>query len=305
MIEVLLLCETPPPFSLPENVRCRPITREELLHRLNSVTDLDIRSISGHKLCDFRPFFGLAFADQVSEFEFWGFCDMDLMFGDLSSVLTARELEATDIFTAHDSQLAGHFSFFRNTGAINEAAFRIDNWRVKCSQPDTCLLEELDFPKALRLDRSLRWACPEALDRELEKKFCSFGVTFDFLGAVAHTKSASPALVRWRDGRAHFADASGRDSEVLYVHFMGLKRWWHWLSLRGAISGQEEHRFSRVGYGGPRYASALTASPWLQIYAAQNLLGTLKSRAGGLARRLLPAGAFRHVRRALLGRGRF
>lgn len=305
MIEVLLLCETPPPFSLPDNVRCRPITREELLHRLNSVTGLGIRSISGHKLCDFRPFFGLAFGDLLGGFMYWGFCDIDMMFGDLSRLL-ARELDAGfDVFSAHDRQVVGHFAVLRNEEKTNQIGFGIPGWKELCAHPDNRAVDEIRLAAALKERRDLAWQRTETLESELEREFCRFGITFGFEGEVAYLPGAGSAQTVWHDGRVHYADEHRDAVECLYVHFMGLKRWWHWTQLRGNLSTRAEHRFSRVGYGGPRIASALAASPWLQIYKSQRALGQLKSRAGGLARRLLPAGAFRRLRRALLGRGRF
>jgi hypothetical protein len=87
-IGVIVICETRPPFALPSNVSVLSATRKEVIDRLAKATGLNLESISGHKLCDFRPFFGRAFSDLIANYEFWGFCDVDMMFGDLNRLFT-------------------------------------------------------------------------------------------------------------------------------------------------------------------------------------------------------------------------
>lgn len=37
-----------------------------------------------YKLCDFRALYGILFADYLKAYDFWGHCDNDLIFGNLS-----------------------------------------------------------------------------------------------------------------------------------------------------------------------------------------------------------------------------
>lgn len=39
---------------------------------------------SPYKLCDFRPAYGLIFQEYITKYEYWGHCDCDLIWGDLS-----------------------------------------------------------------------------------------------------------------------------------------------------------------------------------------------------------------------------
>jgi len=304
-IDILLFCEAAPPFPLPLNVAVIQISKAELLGRLSRTTGLQLSAVSGHKLCDFRPYFGLCFSDYLQEFEFWGFCDIDLMFGDLQKLLDPRLLDQLDVFTAHDMQIAGHFTILRNNDLVNRVGFEIEDWQAKCLNPQTMLMEELLFSKALRAHPEIRLESPDSLAAELKRPFCRFGITFGFAGEVAHLESGLPALVVWQNGTVLYSDTAGSKTEVLYVHFMGLKRWWHWLSFGQRQEARESHRFSQVGYGGPVSATGLARFPWKQIYALQTQLQRSKSLLGGLSRRLLPGQAFLRFRRLIFGRGRY
>lgn len=41
-----------------------------------------------YKICDFRPAFGKIFEDYLQKYEFWGHCDIDLIFGNLRAFIT-------------------------------------------------------------------------------------------------------------------------------------------------------------------------------------------------------------------------
>ena len=40
-----------------------------------------------YKLCDYRPLFGELFKSFTQKYDFWGYCDCDLVFGDRKSVV--------------------------------------------------------------------------------------------------------------------------------------------------------------------------------------------------------------------------
>src|ERR1700733_4368230 len=268
-VDIVLLCEHVPPWSMPPNVSINKFTKAEIISRVKSAIGLELKSISGHKLCDFKPFYGLIFADLLKDYQFWGFCDVDMMFGDIGKLFNSGFLEKIDVFTSHNSHVVGHFTVLRNTEAVNRSGFGIFGWQDLCLRSTTQMVDELPFSVALSKNASLRWLKVDTLPSELEKRFSRFGITFTHSGEIAYLEPSVPALVEWREGRVYYSDVRGAASEALYVHFMGLKHWWHWcLSDRNLGS----HRFSRIGYGGPDSAQALLRSPWQQIYIIQTYL---------------------------------
>lgn len=45
-----------------------------------------------YKICDFRPAFGLIFEKELKNYDFWGHCDLDVIFGDLRQFFTEEVL---------------------------------------------------------------------------------------------------------------------------------------------------------------------------------------------------------------------
>lgn len=72
-----------------------------------------------YKVCDFKPMFGRIFEDYLEGFDFWGYTDIDLIFGNIRSFISNEVLLNYDIITSKTQYLAGHFTLYRNVAFIN------------------------------------------------------------------------------------------------------------------------------------------------------------------------------------------
>ena len=86
--------------------------RKTTLQQLRSLTmvklDTYVALEKPYKLCDLRPFYGKIFSDDVNGHDFWGYCDCDMVFGDMRVFLTE------DILSTHNSILSlGHLHLQR------------------------------------------------------------------------------------------------------------------------------------------------------------------------------------------------
>lgn len=100
---------------------------------------------SAYKLCDLKPFYGYIHEDIIMKYDFWGFADVDLIWGDISEFYTSEILEKYDVLSTHADRISGHFSIFRNTKYYRELAFRIKNWDRKLISAEFRTLDEVDF----------------------------------------------------------------------------------------------------------------------------------------------------------------
>lgn len=67
-----------------------------------------------YKCCDYRPTFGVLFEDYIKEYDYWGHCDIDLIFGDLRKFIT------DDLLKKYDKVFPlGHLTLYRNTRKVN------------------------------------------------------------------------------------------------------------------------------------------------------------------------------------------
>jgi hypothetical protein len=70
--------------------------------------------LTPYKLCDYKPAYGLIYAQELKGYDYWGDCDLDVIFGRLSHFLTP------DIFGRYDRYFTqGHFCFYANKEEVN------------------------------------------------------------------------------------------------------------------------------------------------------------------------------------------
>ena len=101
-------------FEVPPNVLYTKCTFEEVRDKIQALFEFEISLNSPYKLCDFKPTYGEAFADELENYDFWGFCDVDVVWGKIRKYITEEMLNTYDRILTH-----GHCSLFRNTKEVN------------------------------------------------------------------------------------------------------------------------------------------------------------------------------------------
>ena len=104
-----LLVTDNPIKDVPENVKSIRLTFEELKEKIRGKFDFPIVLDNPYKLCDYKPAYGDIFREEIQGYDFWGWGDLDLIYGNIRSFLTE------DILATHDRILMpGHLSLLRN-----------------------------------------------------------------------------------------------------------------------------------------------------------------------------------------------
>jgi len=86
----------------------------QLLDKLNALYDFPLGLKSTYKLTDFKVTYGELFQEHLGDYDFWGYCDIDLTFGDIRKFITDEILDKFDKILTR-----GHFTLFRNDEKIN------------------------------------------------------------------------------------------------------------------------------------------------------------------------------------------
>lgn len=100
----------------PKNVKVVYTTFADIRARFQSFCDFPISLEKPYKLCDFRPAYGKVFYDYIKDYDFWGYCDTDLIWGDIRTFMSDDVLEEYDKIGNR-----GHCCILRNTEAIRNA----------------------------------------------------------------------------------------------------------------------------------------------------------------------------------------
>ncbi|WP_099467026.1 DUF6625 family protein [Konateibacter massiliensis] len=96
-------------YDYPENVLVKKISFNEMKEKILKKFDFYFEIKSVHKLCDLKPAYGYIFEDDIQCYDFWGFCDLDVVWGKLNNFITEEILKKYDkIYTV------GHLTLFRN-----------------------------------------------------------------------------------------------------------------------------------------------------------------------------------------------
>lgn len=88
------------------------------------------------KFCDLKPAYADIFRDEVELYDYWGFCDMDIIWGDIRSYMTDDILNNYDIISSRKNAISGHFNLFRNTPQINQLYKKLPDYKKLFEVPE-------------------------------------------------------------------------------------------------------------------------------------------------------------------------
>lgn len=98
----------------PSNIRIFEMTFDDFRKKIQSKFDFPIKLKYPYKICDFRPAYGYIFDDILKEYDFWGNCDIDQIWGNVSEFVT------DDILDNFEKILhLGHFTLYKNSEKMN------------------------------------------------------------------------------------------------------------------------------------------------------------------------------------------
>ncbi len=128
-IDWLIFTDCDVPYEAP-NIKVFKTTLKQLKEDFQKDFDFKLSLEQPYKLCDYKPLYGYLFRDYIKEYDFWGYCDCDLIFGDIDAFLDES------LFRDYDKVLRnGHLSFTKNKPEINEIFRKYDTYRVVLSSP--------------------------------------------------------------------------------------------------------------------------------------------------------------------------
>lgn len=195
---------------------------------------VDFRNAAPYKLCDLKPFLGLIHEEDLANADFWGFTDLDLLYGDLGRFYPPELLARYDVISSMYDRMAGHFGIIRNTTSLRELCTQIPRWREKLVAEESQYLDEADFYfLAFTPLRRLGGGAGKLVIRMAERVGYHPWLTGRVYAKNMHTTPIIP--LRWHDGTIGFEQPlewewqSGRiyslrdGHEAPYLHFMNYK----------------------------------------------------------------------------------
>jgi len=119
-IDFVIFTDNDPPAQLPVNVIFVYQTLSEFKKLASEKLKLDVQvEPQPYKFCDLRPAFGIIFEDYISDYDFWGHGDTDVIFGDIRNFLTEEVLGNYDLICLRSDYMSSWFTIYRNSTKLN------------------------------------------------------------------------------------------------------------------------------------------------------------------------------------------
>lgn len=150
----LLVSTKKPENKLPSNLKFLELPFSSLSKLISEKFDIDAGLTHPYKICDFKPAFGKIFEDYLKKFKYWGYCDLDLVFGQLCNFLEAPMAGNIDVISPEVDFYPGHFCVFRNTPAINNLFTQAKNYKEVFASEKCFLFDEFCFKGGIDLNNA-------------------------------------------------------------------------------------------------------------------------------------------------------
>ena len=162
MIEFMFFTDCEIPKVVYENTTFIKTSFADYCLRVSKALDINFSPSNAYKLCDLRPFYGIIHKDELRDYKYWGYGDIDLIYGDLNLVLTKSRLKYYDLITTHDDRVAGHLTIIRKESKISTICYKIKDYQSKLEDVSHRALDEDDFsylvyPQLKTLERIYRY----------------------------------------------------------------------------------------------------------------------------------------------------
>ncbi len=214
------------PKNTPSNIFFNELSFSDYKSKVSESLKINFNPDSPYKLCDIKPALGFIHKEDISGFDFWGFSDIDVVYGDLRKYYTLEKLKKYDLFSTHARRISGHLCLMRNNKRMREAFMLIADWKARYADSRHYALDEGAFSRVFIRYKNLPY---------LIYKYLNKLNTWHRRSEFIELYSTPNAGVAWIDGSFNFPEewcwnsgvltnSYSRELEFPYFHFFGWKK---------------------------------------------------------------------------------
>lgn len=207
-----------------DNIHLIPLSLVNLNQRLTSIFNTTVTLNSSWKINEIKPLFALLFPGKIKAYDFWGWCDIDIIWGNIRNFMTEEILEKSQVISTKPYWTAGHFTLFKNTEQLNKLALSYSELPDLLNDEKYYAFEECCH----------RWND----DRDSQSEIIKRGEKLSMYNIIRNEEKAGriqasfldiivehpmPILLEWVPEK--IMDVS-RKREVMYFHLITVKKIW-------------------------------------------------------------------------------
>lgn len=135
------------PESAPDNVKFTQMSFADYKAFVSARLGIAFDPDSPYKLCDIKQALPFIHQEDALGYDFVGFSDIDLVYGDLRKYFTEEKFKRFDFFSTHANRVSGHFCLMRNNEKMINAFRKIKHWQKRFEAQEHFALDEGAFSK--------------------------------------------------------------------------------------------------------------------------------------------------------------
>ncbi|HVM86884.1 MAG TPA: DUF6625 family protein [Puia sp.] len=209
--------------QFPSNVHAVYRTLGEINKMASLKFDLDVKIENGYKFCDFKPAYGFLFSEIITGYDFWGYGDIDVIYGNIRNFMTTSLLTEYDLISIRPDWIPGCFSLFRNTEKMNTIFMESKDYKKVFSVNRHLCFDETNFQHDQFSEGKKYYEIPSEIESmmhvvkrlELQKYI---KVYFNL-----HIIEGRPGKLKWNKGVLIYRN----EYEVILYHLIKLKTVFH------------------------------------------------------------------------------
>lgn len=210
------------------NVVFKHISKDDYIKFVNERLGVQFKLEHNYKLCEIRPMYGVLYEDEIRGYDFFGYGDIDVLYGDIRKFYTDKVLK-NNVISTHNWCVSGHLALIKNKPWLRNAFRLAKNWKTIVEDPLYCRFDEDVFTYVFRDPRMTPWR-----DFILNGVLKPFNIKYRRKLYLIEQFTTPLTPARWRDGNeehptvwfwkdGHVTNASEGDLEYIYLHFMNYK----------------------------------------------------------------------------------
>lgn len=163
-IDWLIFSDNNLPHNTENNIKFFHFRKEDFNRLATRKLGFPIVIQDPYKLCDFKPTYGKIFEDYIKDYSFWGYCDIDVIFGKISGFFSHKLFERFDIISTYQGFLSGPFCLFRNKKEINNLFQKHPNYISVFQNPehvgfDENIIKKINTGYSIKKIVTFIWFC--------------------------------------------------------------------------------------------------------------------------------------------------
>lgn len=208
--------------NVPNNIKIVNMSFDDIKNKIQSVFNFKINLKKPYEICSYKPAYGIIFKEYIKDYDFWGYCDVDLIFGNIRKFITEDILNNYEKILSH-----GHFTLYKNSDKMNKLFMikRKDCMYYKDVYSSSVSWNNFDeYPYGV--SRIAKMENIKVFEKIIFADLDMFSYTFRKLASYNENEEDDDENIiqyfQWQDGKLFDIILNGNATikkELMYVHF--------------------------------------------------------------------------------------